>query len=64
MKRRLTVFSTHTESTEFRLYHDDLRKFLGLPVKKGKFSVVVANENAVHITFECQRNKCVSKTVS
>ena len=64
MKKKLSVFSTHTDTVEFRLYHDDLRRFFDLPVSKGQFTTVVAHESVLLITFESKRNKISNKTIS
>lgn len=59
MRKKLSVYSTHTETRSFRLWDSDLRRILNLPKRTGKFTAVTLSQSGdlLQLTFVRDTNK-------
>ena len=62
-RKKVAVYSSLIEQHEFRLYDEDLRKLLGLPLRRGVFSEAIFDHGKLLVKFGVATGKCKTKTV-
>ena len=61
-KKHVTIYGGHTVTHKFRLYEEDVRRLLGVPIRKGRIKDVRLVEGTrIEIDFEQVFHKCTQR---